>query len=71
LAGDWQAIDKNEKKQFISSYIKERQKVAAAEISAVLGLSKSRVRAILHEMVADGKIEKIGKNRYAYYVIKV
>ena len=71
LTSDWQAIDTNGKKQLIFSYIKERKNVSAAEISAVSGLSKPRARAILHEMATDGKIEQIGKNRYAYYVIKV
>ena len=70
MASDWQAIDAIEKNRLILSYIEERQKVTVAEISAILGLSKSRVRAILQEMSTDGKIEKIGNNRYAYYVLK-
>ena len=32
--------------------------------------AKVRARAILYEMIADESIEKVGNNRYTYYVLK-
>jgi hypothetical protein len=42
----------------------------ADPVSEFLGLSKARARAILHEMATDDVIDKVGTNRYAYYVLK-
>jgi len=36
----------------------------------VIGLSDGRVRVLLREMVSDGMIEKVGNNRYAYYILR-
>jgi len=69
-ASDRQAIKASDRKCAIQSYIKEHKQVTASEASAFLGLSMSRVRAVLLEMVSDGTIEKISDKRYAYYVLK-
>jgi len=68
LISDWQSIETSDRKREILTYIEEQKRVTASEVSGLLGLSKARVRAILREMVSDGTIEKVGDNRYAYYV---
>jgi predicted HTH transcriptional regulator len=70
IAGDWQAIRTSDRKRVILSYIKERGQATASETAELLDLSKGRVRAILQEMASEGTIEKVGNNRYAYYVPK-
>jgi predicted HTH transcriptional regulator len=68
LISDCQAIETSDRKSEILAYIEEHKRATASEASGLLGLSKARVRAILREMVSDGTIEKVGDNRYAYYV---
>ncbi|GHV52044.1 transcriptional regulator [Synergistales bacterium] len=70
IASDWQAIKTSDRKRAILSYIEEHSQTTSAEAADLLGLSKGRVRAIIQEMVGDGTIEKVGNNRYAYYVLK-
>ena len=67
---DVQAIKTSDRKQMILRYLEEHGKATGSEIASLTGLSKSRVRAILHEMAGEGMVEKIGVNRYAYYVRK-
>jgi len=38
------------------------------QISAFDKLSDGRERALLREMVSDGTIEKVGMNKYTYYI---
>jgi predicted transcriptional regulator of viral defense system len=52
------------------SYFEKHEQVTTKELSAIFELSGARVRAILQELTNDGKIEKIGNNRYAYYILK-
>jgi ATP-dependent DNA helicase RecG len=70
IASDRQAIETSDRKQSVLTYLKEHQRATATDVSELLGLSKSRVRAVLLEMVSDGTIEKISDKRYAYYVLK-
>lgn len=51
-------------------FLEEHDQARAADLIPVVGLSNGRVRDLLREMVRDGTIEKIGDNRYAYYVLK-
>ena len=60
----------SEKKLFILNYLEKQKKVTVLDVSGIIKLSKPRIRAILQEMSNDGTIEKIGNNRYAYYVLK-
>lgn len=71
IASDWKAIGISDRKDTIVTYIEEHTRITAAEAADILKLSKSRVRAILQEMVGEGMIKKIGKNRYTYYVRNV
>lgn len=66
---DKQAIA-SDRKRVVLSYIEEHAQATTSEVSNLLCLSKGRVRAILQEMANDGMIEKVGDNRYAYYVLK-
>ena len=70
LASDRQAIKASDRKHLILTHIDTHKKATASELSSLLGLSKVRVRAILQKMADDGIIEKIGNNRYSYYVRK-
>jgi ATP-dependent DNA helicase RecG len=70
IASDGQAIKTSDRKRAILAYIEEHAQTTAAEVANLLGLSKGRVRAILQEMAIDGTIEKVGANRYAYYVLR-
>jgi len=62
--------DAADRKQAIIAIVKGREKVTTPNICELIGLSDGRVRTLLREMVADGTIEKIGDNRYTYYVLK-
>jgi ATP-dependent DNA helicase RecG len=70
IASEGQAIKTSDRKRAILSYIEEHSQITASAASDFLGLSKGRARAILQEMTGDETIEKIGNNRYAYYVLK-
>ena len=60
----------SDRKQAIISFLEEHGRAKAIDFANVIGLSDGRVRALLREMVSDGTIEKVGNNRYAYYVLK-
>ena len=59
-----------DRKRAVISFLEEHGQAKASDMIKVIGLSDGRVRALLREMVSDGIIEKIGNNRYAYYVLK-
>jgi predicted HTH transcriptional regulator len=65
-----QAVAATGKKRAILSFIEQRGRVTAAEAVEHFGLSGGRIRQIFRELVGDGSVEKIGDNRYAYYVLK-
>ena len=67
---DWQSIGTADRKQTVSSFIASHQKATSSQIVQLTGLSPTRVREILQELVSDGVIEKIGNYRYATYAIK-
>jgi len=59
-----------DRKRRVISFLDENQQAKVVDLIDIIGLSEGRVRDILREMVNDGTIEKVGKNRYAYYVLK-
>ena len=59
----------NGKKIFIVNYINEHGKISVSELANIFKLSEGRIRAILLEMTKEGTIKKIGKTKYAYYVL--
>jgi len=50
--------------------MEKKSQVRVFELINIIELSDGRVRALLRQMIKDGTKEKIGKNKYAYYVIK-
>jgi ATP-dependent DNA helicase RecG len=58
-----------DRKQAIVSFLEKSGQAKVSDFINIVGLSDGRVRALLREMVSDGTIEKIGQNRYAYYVL--
>ena len=59
-----------DRKLKIISFLEQHRQTTASELVNVIGLSEGRVRDVLRSMVSDGTIEKVGKNRYTYYVLK-
>jgi len=70
VANRSQPIGMTDKKQIIIRLMEKKGQVRVSELINIIGLSDGRVRALLRQMAKDGTIEKIGKNRYAYYVLK-
>ena len=70
VANRSQSVVATDRKQNIITFLKKNDQAKIGELINLIGLSDSRVRALLREMVNDGTIEKIGKNRYAYYKLK-
>jgi ATP-dependent DNA helicase RecG len=64
------SVAATDRKSAVVSYLEENGQARVADFAGVIGLSDSRVRALLREMVGDGRIEKIGDKRYAHYVLK-
>ena len=65
-----QANKTGEHKANILAYLQEQQPAGASDISAVLGLSDSRTRAILKELTEEGVILAEGKTNTRVYRIK-
>ncbi|MDR2570002.1 MAG: putative DNA binding domain-containing protein [Oscillospiraceae bacterium] len=65
-----QANKTSENKRIIVDYIKEHDNASVADFVEILHLSDGRVRAILLDMTKEGLIEKIGKTKSAYYILK-
>lgn len=59
-----------DRKQAMVSFLEEHGKAKVADFTEIIDLSPGRIRDLLREMANDGTIEKVGKNRYAYYVLK-
>jgi len=65
-----QANKTSEKREVIIDYLEEHGKVAVHELTEIFNLSEGRVRAILLEMTKEDIIQKMGKTKSAYYVLK-
>ena len=60
----------SERKLAIISYLEMHEKASSSDIARFMGVTNNWVRTILRQMVDDGTIEKVGDNRYTYYVLK-
>ena len=60
----------SESKAIIECFIKEHGKATIADLIQLLSLSDGRIRMILIEMVEEGTVTKVGKTKYAYYILK-
>jgi ATP-dependent DNA helicase RecG len=65
-----QANTTNEKKQAIIAYLKEHKHATVADFALLFGLSETRMRAVLLEMTKEKTLEKIGRTKSSYYVLK-
>ena len=70
IASDGQSLKTSDRKKTIQSYIETHGQATSSEIADLLSLSKARARVVLQAMARDHMIEKVGDNRYAYYVLK-
>jgi len=70
VANRSQSVVMTDRKRIVLSYLEENAQGKVSDFVDIVGLSDGRVRALLREMVSDGTIEKVGKNRYAYYVLR-
>ena len=61
---------KTDIKREIIIRLEQNARATVLEFTDMFSISKSRVRAILQEMISEGTIEKVGKNRYAFYMLK-
>jgi len=59
-----------DRKKAIISFIETSGQAKTSDLIEIVGLSDGRIRALLREMVDDGSIQKIGENRYTYYILK-
>lgn len=60
----------SDRKRAVISFLEVHVQAKAADFVKVVRLSDGRVRALLREMRSEDTIEKVGNNRYAYYVLK-
>ena len=70
VANRSQSVEPTDRKQVIISFLEKNGQGKVSDFIDIIGLSDGRVRALLREMVNDETIEKVGKNRYAYYILK-
>jgi len=64
------SVATTDRKSAVISFLIENGEAKVSDFINLIGLSDGRVRVLLREMVNDGTIEKIGNNRYAYYILK-
>ena len=65
-----QSVAASDRKIAIKYFIQKHGDVKTADLAEAFGLSDGWLRALLREMVEDGTIEKIGKNRYTSYKLR-
>jgi predicted HTH transcriptional regulator len=65
-----QAAVPADRKQAVISFLEECGKAKSSDFINVVDLSAGRVRDLLRAMVNDGTIEKVGDDRYTYYILK-
>lgn len=56
-------------KEKIVTYIAENENAKTSEIAAYTGLSQPRIRVLLSELIAEGRIAAVGESRARYYKI--
>ena len=59
-----------DRKKCVISFLEKNGQGKVSDFINLISLSEGRVRDLLRDMASDGTIEKVGKNRYAYYVLK-
>jgi ATP-dependent DNA helicase RecG len=59
-----------DRKKCVISFLEKNSQGKVSDFINLISLSEGRVRDLLRDMVSDGTIEKVGQNRYAYYILK-
>ena len=54
----------------IIQYLDKYKRVVSKEVEKLLGIKESRTRELLKSMVDRGLIERLGRGRSTYYVLK-
>jgi len=67
---DWQSIEASDRKKQIFAYMATNGKVTTSQLAKTTGLTQSRIRSIMQELVADGVVVKEGDYRYTNYTLK-
>jgi ATP-dependent DNA helicase RecG len=65
-----QAKSTSEKKKAIIAHLEECGHATVADFAEIFKLSEGRVRAVLLEMTKENLIEKVGKTKSAYYMLR-
>lgn len=60
----------DDRKNAIIDYLVQYNKITTSQLAEVSGLSPTRVRVLLQELVDEGIILKVGNYRYTSYVMK-
>jgi len=60
----------SDRKAAIITWLETHDKITTSDISALFGVTNVWARKIAKKMTDDGTIEKVGDNRYTYYVLK-
>ena len=64
--GEYRRIPANK----IIEYIQNRGSITSKELQSLMGIKTSRAKEILSTMIDDGILEKVGKTRGSYYILK-
>jgi ATP-dependent DNA helicase RecG len=70
VANRSQSVEPSDRKQVIISFLEKNSQGKVSDFVNIINLSDGRVRALIREMANEETIEKVGKNRYAYYILK-
>jgi len=58
-------------KEKILKLIERKGKVTSREIIEAVGVSRQYINLVISELIAEGKVVKVGSTRYAFYISKV
>ncbi len=64
--GEYRRIPANK----IIEYIQKHGSVTSKDLQSLVGIKTSRAKEILSTMIHDGILEKVGKTRGSYYILK-
>ncbi len=60
----------NEQEEKIVKFIIENKKIKVKQVEKLLNLKERRAREVLRKLVNRGILEKIGKTKGSYYILK-
>lgn len=60
----------NASQKKIISFLQENDQITNKDVQELLGVKESRALKILRSLVEDGILEKCGKSRSSFYILK-